>query len=226
MGRKIRLLLVEDMDDPHVARALLREKNLPTEYKAKKSDRHLLYTIKFPSDSPSAIELDVKIAHGEDDALKRLPTECKASDLERLAVIVDADEDFSSRWDQVKARLSDAGCTNIPASAPKEGLVVEVPDGPKVGVWIMPDNASPGMLEDFTLRLIPADDPVLPLVRAFVDSIPENIRPFSPQHTAKVLVHSWLALRANPGKPLGLAITFHYLDPNSPHCELFCRWLR
>jgi uncharacterized protein DUF3226 len=224
MGRLIRILLVEDKDDPHVVSALLNYSGVIVQKTQPWEKRRLV--LEFDNSGTDRIELHVTMAHGVIDLLERLPVECKTSDLDTLAAIVDADLDIRSRWDEVKLRLDKAGCRNVPKELPESGLVRSIPDGPRVGVWIMPDNKSIGMLEDFIISsLIPDDDPILPLVTAFIDSIPENICPFPPCHRSKAIIHAWLALRKNPGNPLGKAITERALVPGKEQCKIFLSWL-
>src|SRR4051812_18395463 len=108
-----RVLLVEGQDDQHVMWGIFAAHNVPDMFRVEK-------------------------AGGIDPLLESIPVWLKASNLERFAVILDADEDLQSRWQQVKQRLLDAGCAGIPETPGDTGTVVQVPDGPKAGVWIMP----------------------------------------------------------------------------------------
>jgi hypothetical protein len=38
-------------------------------------------------------------------------------------------------------------------------------------------------------------------------------------------IHTWLAWQADPGTPMGLAITKKYLDANAPSAANFLRWV-
>jgi hypothetical protein len=91
----------------------------------------------------------------------------------------------------------------------------------------MPDNRSPGMLEDFVVRLIREDDRTLPFVDRFLDSIPADQRRFSPTHRPKARIHSWLAVSDIPGRPMGQAITAdRLLDGKHPSVSPFIAWIR
>src|SRR5271165_5419923 len=105
MGQRV--LLVEGPDDQHVMWALFQAHAIPDTFKVEKAD-------------------------GIDKLLESLPVRLKASNLERLAVIVDADEDIQQRWDQLKSRLVAAGCAEIPDAPSSLGTVVQIQDGPKV----------------------------------------------------------------------------------------------
>jgi hypothetical protein len=196
-----RELLVEGNDDFHVMMALLAAHNVPQ-----------VFTV---------------VNMGSDQKLlDQLPVRLKQSDLERLGVILDADEDLISRWQQLKDRLHRAGCLGIAESPAAEGIKLQIPDRPSVGVWIMPDNRLPGMLENLLAFLIPEGDDLLPHVDSFLTGIPEAKRRFSLAHWPKARLHSWLALQHEPGKPLGEAITARYLDAYVPATGPFLSWLR
>jgi hypothetical protein len=73
------------------------------------------------------------------------------TDLERFGIVIDADADCRTRWQEVKRVLSRAGYGDIPEDPDPIGTVIEHEDLPRVGVWIMPDNILPGMLEDWLM---------------------------------------------------------------------------
>jgi hypothetical protein len=166
---------------------------------------------------------------GVDRLLDQAPVRLK-TDIERLAVILDADEDAETRWIQLRDRLRRAGFDPVPDIPGATGTIMQFDLETRIvrlGVWIMPDNRLPGMLEDFLAWLVPAGDRMLPHVDRFLDTIPPVDRLFSTQHKPKARIHSYLAVQKQPGKPLGLAITFKYLDAN--RLEVvgpFLAWLR
>ncbi len=224
MSGKIRVLLVEDKDDSHVASALLKANRIGVE----ESDQSRLGRVRIlkltgPRFAPT--EVHVKVLDGIDDVLASIPVECKGSDVECVAAILDADANMQHQWERVKGRLKESGCAAVPDTAPKEGLILQIPDGLRVGVWVMPDNRMPGILEDFALSLVPDNDPVLPLAKEFLESIPSDTRPFASAHFSKVLIHVWLAIKEKPGKPLGLAIQYGYLHADKSECQPFTNWL-
>jgi hypothetical protein len=198
---KNRLLLVEGRDDQHVIYALRDAHNIPDVF-------------------------DVTGKDGIDPLLESIPVELKASDRERLAVIVDADENLSARWDQLRYRINKAVSLELPKEPSPEGTILQIPDGPRLGIWIMPDNQVSGLLEHFLAFLIPQGDSLLPLVDSFLASIPAALRRFSSGHSAKARIHSWLALQKEPGKPLGQAITYRYLEAKAEVVQPFLKWLR
>ena len=82
--------------------------------------------------------------NGAEQLLKKgvIESELRASGLEALGVVIDANGDARRRWSQVGDR-----CRNefdgLPDEIPEDGLKVNHRDGPRFGVWIMPDNRFP-----------------------------------------------------------------------------------
>jgi hypothetical protein len=198
------LLLVEGKDDRHVFYALLGHHQVPQSFEIKDKD-------------------------GIDNLLETLPTELKRSDLERLGIVVDANTNLDARWTALRNILLRAGGRDIPAHPDPDGTVVAVEQPDRiltVGVWIMPDNTLPGMLENFIQFLVPPDDALWPRAEECVAQIPEPERRFPPERQIKAHVHTWLAWQEEPGTPLGLAITKRYLDADAPHAHQLMDWIR
>lgn len=149
---------------------------------------------------------------------------------ERIGIVVDADLDISARWDAIKNRLDSTGvynCKNL--QLPNDGLILaaENPDYPTIGVWVMPNNKLPGMLEDFVATLAEADDPLMIKADEVLDQLEkEKIQKYKSVHRAKAKIHSYLAWQDEPGKPMGTSITAHVLNPDSPSGLLFLDWLK
>ncbi|HUY89915.1 MAG TPA: DUF3226 domain-containing protein [Pirellulales bacterium] len=194
-----RFLLVEGLDDKHVMWALLKAHGVPETFR-------------------------VEELGGVDELLTSVPLRLRiASDLERLAVILDADEDAQTRWHALRDRIRSIGF-DVPDHPKAEGTVVELSSGVRFGAWIMPNNEIPGMLESFLAFLVPENDDLLPTVDSFLSGI---VRPrFEESHLPKARIHSWLAVQKEPGKPLGQSITARYLDAGAPVIVPFLAWLR
>lgn len=154
MERKTGLLLVEGNDDLHVFANLFREHGVRETFAIKEHG-------------------------GSHNLLRSLPVHLKGSEANPLGVVIDADLDVRNRWRAVHAILSRAGFANVPATVPRDGLVLKRDDGLRFGLWIMPDNALPGQLEDFVKLLVPADDPLWPRAEQCVHSIPHDKRRFT-----------------------------------------------
>ena len=139
-----------------------------------------------------------------------------------VGILADANDDPQARWQAIADRLRDADITP-PASPSVGGTIIE--GTPRVGVWLMPDNQSPGELEDFIAKMIPTDDPVWPLSEAYIDGIPESDRKFRAGKILRAKVHAWLAARERP-RPMGSAIGAGDLKLDVPEAQNFLDWLR
>ena len=88
----------------------------------------------------------------------------------------------------------------------------------------MPDNASPGQLEDFVVRMIPDDDPIWPLARRYIGGIPPADRKFVAAKAPTAQLYAWLATREHP-RLMGWAVRDEDLDVDGDLCRRFVDWL-
>ena len=102
-----------------------------------------------------ALSFSIVDKDGIDNLQSSIFTEINDSDRQTVGILVDANDDFTARWDAVANRLSQEGI-DPPASPDSAGTIIE--SKPRVGIWLMPDNTSPGELEDFVVQMIPAGD--------------------------------------------------------------------
>jgi len=197
------VLLVEGRDDRHVMYALMKHHGVPAVF-------------------------DIQEMDGIDNLLEDVPVRIRLTDLKRLGILVDADLSVRARWDAVIGILERAGYSNLPRSPLPEGSLFPAPDDlhPMVGLWIMPNNTVPGLLEDFVKFLVPQGDRLFDRAVGCVSRIPPNQRRFPPPQASKAEVHTWLAWQETPGRPIGTAIGARYLDPDSPHAADLIAWLR
>lgn len=121
-----KILLVEGKDDEHVLKHLCGNRGGP--------------------------QLDVITHDGVDKLLEGFPIQLKVSgDGAIVGVVIDADTDVASRWQSLRDRLVGLGYEGVPDNPDPGGTIVDPPDGkflPRVGIWMMPDNQSQGILED------------------------------------------------------------------------------
>ena len=143
-----------------------------------------------------------------------------------IGVVVDADQDVKARWASLRDRLVKAGYTGVSQDPDPQGSIVEALDLPKLGVWLMPDNSSGGMIEDFMTFLIPPDDPLFEHARTVVANLPATPRRFPANRATKALIHTWLAWQEEPGKPMGQAITKKFFVARGPHFDSFLSWMK
>jgi hypothetical protein len=196
----MRKLLVEGADDQHVLWALLQRRGVRETF-------------------------SIDETGGYENLLKSLPVQLKASGLERIGVVIDADSDALARWQAVRAAYRRGGLTSFPANPIAGGLILNH-NGLRVGAWLMPDNNLPGMLEDFVRYLVPEDDEIWPESSLFVDSLASTANRYRDCHAAKARVHAWLSVQDSPGSPMGQAITKRLLRHDGPECDAFMDWLQ
>jgi hypothetical protein len=166
---------------------------------------------------------------GIDDFIKSLSTHLRQSDIEQLGIVIDADQDIVSRWRTLQNTLGEAGYQNIPASPEADGTIILAPENsllPRLGVWLMPDNESNGILEDFVNSLIPGEDDLIELAQKAVGSIPEEKIRFSGNSKSKAIIYTWLAWQKKPGAPPGLCIKAQWLNADGPKVGLLMSWLK
>ena len=166
---------------------------------------------------------------GKDPLIEGIGVRLKESDIDVLGIILDADTDLQARWQAVYSCLSKAGYGNLPAIPAHEGTIIESPADsllPRVGIWLMPDNQVPGILEDFLRFLVPEGDGLLAHVEQSIDSIPSEHLKFADLKKSKARIHTWLAWQEEPGKPFGQAISARYLDSSLPAANIFTGWLQ
>ena len=190
------VLLVEGTDESHVIRCL-RERSEP-----------------MPA-------FGVTVKEGIEPLLRSIYSEFKVPRRKALGILVDANDDPKARWRAVTERLRRAG-VKPPAKPDPFGNIIEGP--PRVGIWMMPDNAHPGELEDFVATMIPGGDAIWPLSQSYVEGIPDADRKFASAKTLRAQVHAWLAVRKRPRR-MGQAITTGDLDADAEACQHFVHWL-
>ncbi|NMA42161.1 MAG: hypothetical protein GX946_02125 [Oligosphaeraceae bacterium] len=195
------ILMVEGTDDEHVVKHLC--------------DYHNLGRID-----------EIKNLGGISELLESLPVQLKGSDVKALGILVDADTNMQARWDSLRDHLVAAGYTAPKTPAPLGTILPPPADAllPKVGIWLMPDNRSNGILEDFLRLLVPTPNELLDHAEHSIDNIPEGHQLFADKDKSKALIHTWLAWQEEPGKPFGTAIKAQYLKANA--AKNFINWLK
>lgn len=195
-----KVLLVEGNDDLHVIWALCQKFKLPQNFEV----------------------IDCK---GINNLIEQIPVRLK-TDIETIGIIIDADLNINNRWDALRTILRNESF-EIADNLPVEGLIIDNLQSIKIGVWIMPNNKTNGMLEDFISFLIPEGDNLLPKVDLTLENIEnENLNRYSLIHRSKARINTWLALQEVPGIPMGQSITKRYLTTDEANCVLFIDWLK
>ena len=206
------LLMTEGPDDQHVwANICVR------------------HQLALSEDEKSPGRIHIVPCEGIDRLLETFPQRLKTSDIEAVGVVADADTDVLCRWRSLRNHLVNGKYGNVPDMPDPNGTIVPAPPDsilPRVGIWLMPDNRTAGILEDFLRFLVPKSTPLFDRAERAVAAIPDDERLFNPKDMPKALIHTWLAWQAKPGKPLGLAIQARYLDPEVQEAQVFVSWLQ
>ncbi|MXW16906.1 MAG: hypothetical protein F4X60_10795 [Gemmatimonadetes bacterium] len=204
-GGSDRVLLVEGENDLHVV-------------------LHLRERIE-QAEGPGAMpEFCIEEKGGIDPLLDSIVNEIRVDGRRAIGIVVDADEDPPGRWEDIATQLREAG---IPVAERLDPDGICIPGSrrlPRVGVWLMPDNRSPGELEDFVRTMLPVGDPVWPSSEDYIDGIEEEHRKFR-KKVLRAKVHAWLATRKQPGR-MGAALKEGDLDIDGATAVGFAGWLR
>lgn len=201
-------LLVEDIDTQGVVIGLMRHHiNWPTHSEG------------WPAKIESKGGVEVVLSK------ELLGVKIKESDSVALGLIVDANTDFGARWGTIRDVCHHLGASP-PVHCPKEGLILDI-GAKRLGVWIMPNNASRGMLEDFCHTLVPdTSSPLWVFARECVDGARQYGADYKDVHVEKAHIHTWLAWRDAPGERMGTAITRRILENGTPAALSFVAWFR
>ena len=163
---------------------------------------------------------------GVDKLLPSIYGEINVDSRRAVGIFVDADDGPLERWESLVERLREAGIENVPERPQPGGICIGgTARLPSVGIWLMPDNQSPGELEDFVLTMLPDNDPVWPSSQSYIDEIDERVRKFKDGKVLRAKVHAWLATRKQPGR-MGAAIKEGDLDIDGELAASFANWLQ
>lgn len=197
-----RVLLVEGRNDCHVVMALCAAHDFPEIFGVYECGSDIL-------------------------AVKRLNALVSQPDPpEVIGLVLDADDsDATRRWQSVKDRLSHYPY-QLPDKPTSSGILIDaIDDKPRLGVWLMPNNADSGMLEDFCYLL--AEPEARSFAAECVDKAEaKKVTTFKAAHRSKAVVHTYLAWQDEPGQPLGQAITRQSLRSDEQIALQFIEWLR
>lgn len=211
-------LYVEGRDDLHVIAELLKASGFQMD--------------KEPRDVQIDEAAKGNEGHGRDKLLALIKTAVKASTGNALSFVIDADKSALATWEAVRHRIEEAikeagGSSKLPKTFPADGLVIDVAElKSRVGVWIMPDNNNPGILEDFLKELVKDADKLIPHAKSATDEAIKLGAFFSNEAKPKAIIHAWLAWQEKPGCPFGIAIKSYYFDANAPSAKKFVEWVK
>ena len=192
------IFVVEGRDDQYVAEAVLRREDVDVTFTAD------------PKRSIGAL-------------IKAVGAEIKAPGRTVIGFQFDANSDPESRWIEVIESL--APQYSVPRSPPPNGTVLTAERMPDVGIWMMPNNGSPGELEDFVSEMVPSGDAVWNLAEAYIAGLPGGARRHSDANRRKAVLHAWLATKRKPGR-MATAIKDGDLKTGGELAQRYVAWLR
>lgn len=152
-----------------------------------------------------------------------------ATKVATAGIVIDADVSEIDRWKSLRNLILETGRYDVPVELPVSGLVLspKIENAPKVGVWLMPNNKSNGMLEDFLLFLAKNDTDMLSFVDHSIDDLSSaGLKRFSDSHYSKARVHTYLAWQKEPGCSLASAIEKKYFDADNELAKKFVCWMK
>ena len=160
---------------------------------------------------------------------KLLGTYLKQSGTEAVGLVFDADEPSDGRWTRLRAHAQALTPDKLAEAMPAHGCIVESNDGPRLGVWMMPDNQTRGKLENLLQTLVPDQGPDSLWAiagKACDDAEASGKALYTARDRDKAQVHTWLAWQAPPGLQLHQAIKCQQFAATAPGAQGFVRWFR
>lgn len=172
----------------------------------------------------------VKAAGGYDKVADLIRATLIEAEITNIGIVVDAnDAGPNARWAALSSVLQStfSEATLNAVSPVPEGIVLREAGKPTVGIWIMPDNQSPGYLEHFLGRLVNTGDPLWGFTESTVQDLGgRGFCRFNPSRQQKALLHTWLAWQEEPGRPFGVALQAGYLNARDAAADAFLNWVR
>ena len=203
-------LHVEGKNDLHALADLLVEHGMPHDEKHR------------PREFP-----DIKVAGNDSSVVSLIKFEVRLRAGRPVGFIVDADDSPANRWESIRSHLKEVG-VETPPNMDAEGFVGESSTHKtRVGVWLMPDNSRPGMIEDFLRSLIALDDTLIGHADSSTQKAKnEHKAKFISAHLGKAVLACWLAWQEEPGKPYGTAVAAGFFQHDRPSAIAFLSWFR
>lgn len=166
---------------------------------------------------------DIRRRRGFNDVIKGITSALKESGRTAVGAVLDANGEVESRWAEISTQLRISGA-GTPEYPDPNGTVWISPLSIRIGIWLMPDNQSPGEFEHFVRKLIPHDDDMLLLAEQYAaDAIAMEMK-FEAKKMTKAQVRAWLAVQREPGL-LGEAVRAGDLDLTTETLRDFQSWL-
>ncbi|MFC2146764.1 DUF3226 domain-containing protein [Acidobacteriota bacterium] len=155
--------------------------------------------------------VEVHDVAGKDNFKKDMPTFVITpgfNDVETIAIVRDADDSCTSAFQSVEGVLKENSF--LPPERPGEFSQ----GNPKMGVFIMPDNINPGMLENLCLETVKEKEG-MECVNRFIDCANQLENPPKNRDIAKAKVQAFLAIMPGVFDMVGLGAKKGYWDFDS-----------
>lgn len=171
----------------------------------------------------------------KEGVLKLLPTYLRQlsdgdTTIERVAIVVDADSavnggGFDKTYQRVSHIVADYGFS-VAKPLKTGGLLFPHTDGlNSFGLWVMPNNADEGMLENWISRCVsPSQQALFKHAIGVITSLPTPPL-FKPIRRTKAEVATWLAWQERPGESLYTCVESNLLDTNADYYVGLTDWL-
>ena len=200
--QKEKLLLVEGKDEEFFFEKLLQKHNIQ--------------------------EIQVIAVYGKQRFRKYFPELKKISGFNKkvssLAVIHDADKDAYGSFQSICSTLKRNGFTKLPKEPGSFALSDPKSSGPKIGVFIIPNNKDAGMLESLCLSTVESEE-----IKECIDSFMECMKSRcgkEPKNPAKARCKAFLSAGGEDASNLGIAAQKGYWDLDSPELKLLSDFLK
>ncbi len=170
--------------------------------------------------------VEIKNLDSVDEIMKPgvIESYAKIPKLNALGIIIDANDSFDLRWTMVSDRLRTVA-DDFPEDISEGGVIHQASAGLRLGVWMMPDNRSLGMLETFLgLLLKPDRIPLWNFARESCDKASDYDGTYKDAHKDKSYIYTYLAWSDPPGRSFSTAILQGLIDATSPLANRFADW--
>jgi hypothetical protein len=215
------LLIVEGTDDRYFINQILLRYGF-----RKSSQADHKYFVVDRDGEPEENAIRIHECSGFENISGALKTELQPETLDGLAIIADMDLYSDRRWDSLRGTLVAQRYFGLPSELPHRGLIHSQSEIPSLGVWLMPDNASEGMMETFASALVPNEDACWVHARATVVGLPDTARRFDIDRCLdKASLHTWLAWQEEPGCRTGLAVSRNLLRADTVAAAALIGWI-
>lgn len=214
------LLIVEGTDDRYFINQILLRYGFRKSLQADQKD----FIVDRAGD-PEENAIRIHECNGFKNISRALKMELQPETLDGVAITADMDLHGDRRWDSLRRTLATQHYSDLPPELPHQGLIHSQAEMPSLGVWLMPDNTSEGMMETFA-GLVPAEDACWVHARGTVASLPETARRFDVDRCLdKASLHTWLAWQEEPGCRTRVAVARNLLRTDTAPAVSLIGWI-